>query len=555
MPFGVAAVVAVILSSSSVDAAANRGSIRGLVIDPLGNPLAGAAVLVFADVEGAKPDKAVREATTDSEGKFTATSITPGNYLVKAQADGFSPVEIAAEVKPNRVTVFDSILLRRVTTLNDESLIKADSKYAARRIQAPIFHFDEDVAKTSTPGGDSTPLTDRTPELHASVFTFGQTTTGSGFGQSSFAGANFAISEQIGKDLSVVIGGQAGRGDGAPQSLRAITTANANDRHEVSVALGYGRFTLSRRSPMPRLGEFSISATDTWQVSGPVLVVYGLDFARFAEGASGTSLLPRFGVAVDTGARTKLFAALLPGSSSDTQSRFNLESGEIEFAEPKPAAFRDDEPVMERSYRLQLGGQRILSDKSSLEVMAFLDTVSGHAVGLTAIPFEGPIGASQICAIQSGRSSGVRVVYHRQINKIIDGSIGYAVGEGQRLDERGITDPASLFSNGLFQMVSARVDANFVRTGTKVSTMLRVAPAQAVFAIDPFQGQTTVYDPNLSLSLTQELPSVSFIPGQWAAVIDLRNLLDQQGSISDDRMELIASRYHRLIRVGLSLRF
>jgi hypothetical protein len=59
----------------------------------------------------------------------------------------------------------------------------------------------------------------------------------------------------------------------------------------------------------------------------------------------------------------------------------------------------------------------------------------------------------------------------------------------------------------------------------------------------------------LSFSLTQELPSVSFIPGQWAAVVDLRNLFDQQGSIADDRLELIASRYHRLIRVGLSPRF
>jgi hypothetical protein len=55
--------------------------------------------------------------------------------------------------------------------------------------------------------------------------------------------------------------------------------------------------------------------------------------------------------------------------------------------------------------------------------------------------------------------------------------------------------------------------------------------------------------------LAQELPSVSFIPGQWEAVVDLRNLLDQQASIADDRQELVASRFHRLVRIGLALRF
>jgi len=90
-------------------------------------------------------------------------------------------------------------------------------------------------------------------------------------------------------------------------------------------------------------------------------------------------------------------------------------------------------------------------------------------------------------------------------------------------------------------VVSAKLDANFVSTGTRISTELRLSPGQAIFAIDPFQGQLTTYDPNLSLSISQDLPSVSFLPGQWAAVVDLRNLLDQQASIVDDRQELLAA--------------
>jgi hypothetical protein len=251
-----------------------------------------------------------------------------------------------------------------------------------------------------------------------------------------------------------------------------------------------------------------------------------------------------------------VFAGLVPGSSSDTQSKVNLESGEIEFSDPKPVAVNGARPVIERSYRLEFGAEQILSDKSSIEMMAFLDTVSGHGVGLLAFPNE----ASQADPVlrteeQSGRTRGLRVVYHRHLSKVIDGSVGYAFGEGQQLDRRGITTPGNLFSNALFHVVSAKLDANFVSTGTKVSTVMRVCPGQAMFAIDPFQGQISTYDPNLSVSLTQELPSLGFIPGQWAAVVDLRNLLDQQASVTDERQELVASRFHRLVRIGLALRF
>jgi hypothetical protein len=550
------AVGAISYASAPVQAASARGSIRGIVMDASGSPLIGAAVVVVADADAAKADQVVKRASTDGEGKFTAAGIAPGRYRVKAEAEGFKPVELAADVKPNKVTVFDSIFLRRITALADETSLNSESKFAARRVRGTIFHYDDAKKDPAAPADDTTvALTARSTELHGAVNAFGQSTLSEGAEPSSFAGTNFAVSEQIGRDANLVVSGQLGYGNGAPQSLRALTTAHAGDGHRLSMAMGYGRFTFSRHSAIPKLGQYSVSATDTWQVSGPVLIVYGLEFARFAERGSSPSILPRFGIALDAGTRTRVFAGLLPGSSSDAQSRVNLESGEIEFSEPKPVVVAGGQPVMERSYRLEFGGEQILSDKSSLEVMAFLDTVSGHGVGLLAMPNDSQPEAALRIEDQSGRTRGLRVVYHRHVNKVIDGAVGYSFGEGQQLDRRGITTPANLFSNGLFHVVSAKVDANFVSTGTRVSTVLRLSPGQALFAIDPFQGQINTYDPNLSVSLTQELPSLGFIPGQWAAVVDLRNLLDQQASITDDRQELVASRFHRLIRVGLSLRF
>ncbi len=543
-------------SVPEADASSALGSIRGFIKDAAGNPLVGAAVMVMTESEEA--DKVVKRANTDDEGKFIAAGISPGRYRVKAIADGFKPVELAADVRPNKVTVFDSILLRRVSTLADEAALNPDSKYATRRAKRTVFHLDETKKDSVNATADTTvALTDSSPEMHGVINTFSQTTPGTDGERNSFIGSNFAISEKIAHDATLVVSGQIGYGEGAPQRLEALTTAHAGDRHRLAVALGYARFTFSRKGSLPALGQFSLSATDTWQVSGPVLVVYGLDFARFTEGMSGTSVLPRFEVAVDAGAHTRLFAGITPGSSADAQSRVNLESGEIVLAEPKPVALAPTgEPIMDRSYRLQFGGEQILSEKSSIEMMAFFDTVSGYGVGLLAVPIE--TGSSDPLirnAELKGRSRGVRVVYHHRLNSVVEGAIGYSFGEGQSLDGRGITEPANLFDNRMFHVFSAKIDANFIQTGTRVSTVLRLAPEQAIFAIDPFQGQIATYDPNLNISLTQELPSLGFLPGQWQAVVDLRNLLDQQASVSDERQELIEGRFQRLVRVGVSLRF
>src|SRR5205085_7689098 len=204
--------------------------IRGLILDARGNPLAGAAVLVLA--EDVKPAKVIKKASTDNDGKFVAADIVPGRYRVKAAADGFKPVEIAADVRANQVTVFDEIYLRRVATLSEQTSLNTDSKYAGRAARGVVFHYDEyNPNPAEAKGDDTVALTDRTPEMHGVVNTFAQATAGDGAETLPFFGANFAISEQIGKDANFVLSGQAGVGTGAPQKLQALTTANVGDRH------------------------------------------------------------------------------------------------------------------------------------------------------------------------------------------------------------------------------------------------------------------------------------------------------------------------------------
>jgi hypothetical protein len=64
-------------------------------------------------------------------------------------------------------------------------------------------------------------------------------------------------------------------------------------------------------------------------------------------------------------------------------------------------------------------------------------------------------------------------------------------------------------------------------TGTHVQTVFRFSPQATVFAIDPFAGRLAVYDPSLSVQVTQDLPTFG-LPVRAQAVIDARNLFDFQ---------------------------
>lgn len=510
--------------------AAGSGSIRGSVKDNDGKPLPGAAVIVaVARAEKSAPEKVIRRVNTDAQGKFVASNLLPGRYRIKAEAAGFDPVELAAVVEPNKVTVFDSILLRRTGTLEEEITLNGTPRYAARSARGTIFHVAE-------PESDQSLAVCR--QMDGLIYAFSQ------LGAGPHLSTSFAISQSVGGVADVIVSGQVGD----PQRLQAMTAAESG-QHRLSVAIGYGRLTILRRGASEQLGQFSLSATDSWQISGPVFIVYGLELSRFASADSAMSLLPRLEVGINMGAKARLFGGIMPGTSEDEQSRFKLDSAEIVFPESRPVALRDDRPVADRSYRIQLGGEKVLPDGSRLEVVAFFDEVSGRGLELIAVPL-GQGEPRHHVAEQNGRARGLRLVYRRRLNRFLEGTFGYAIASGEY--EAG---PARPLTGGLLQIASAKIDAYFIRTGTRISTVVRVAPERAYLTIDPFRGRIGSYNPNLSLFLVQELPSVGFLPGQLAAVLDVRNLFDQVASISDEQQELVASRFRRQLRVGLALRF
>jgi hypothetical protein len=107
--------------------------------------------------------------------------------------------------------------------------------------------------------------------------------------------------------------------------------------------------------------------------------------------------------------------------------------------------------------------------------------------------------------------------------------------------------------NGMFQTAAFQIAAGF-STGTQVRTILRFSPEATVFAIDPFAGRLGVYDPSLSIQVTQELPSFG-LPVRAEAILDARNLLDAQTSSENGEVLTFFGNTRRSVRGGISVRF
>jgi hypothetical protein len=121
------------------------------------------------------------------------------------------------------------------------------------------------------------------------------------------------------------------------------------------------------------------------------------------------------------------------------------------------------------------------------------------------------------------------------------------------LSQLGIANPGEIFTNGFFQTGALQLGAVF-DTGTHVRTVLRFSPEATVFAIDPFAGRLGVYDPSLSIQITQDLPNFG-LPVRAEAVLDARNLLDAQSNAENGEVltQLLTGR--RSVRGGISVRF
>ncbi len=585
------------LQVPSADAAkGSLATITGAVLDNKGNPVSGAFISLLKD--GA--DKVVKQTRSDAAGRFS-TRISPGRYGLKAIAAGFNEVVFSSvEVRASQELVYRFNLepIGSGKTLPERRKDREDVKWTLRSAQTrrSIFQAqdgqDLDIQAIlgnppAAPGDETqTDATAANADGADAMETVGETadTTShrriQGVVESNFAGRsygpsypglNFAIAATPSDRIELIFAGQTAAGGNAPERFEATTQVRAGERHRVGMSFGAVRFGAPLWAPSPidnihtnhepdQFGQFSVRAIDEWIVRDGIVIVLGLDYSRFIGAGGARSIDPRFGIQYDVNARTRVKAAYAPGGNEDSiQSVADFEDTQIAFREAgkRPIAFVDGRAVMDRSHRLEFGIERVLDNKSNLEGAAFFDTTLGRGVGLLSTPmtaFSGETGETFISvANQQGQSRGMRLVYTRRLSRMWTASAGYSFGRGQRLSSGDISQPTEIFESGFFQTAAIQLGGDFGH-GTNVRTVLRFSPNATVFAIDPFAGRLAVYDPSLSVQVTQELPSFG-LPLRAEAVIDARNLLDVQPSSENGEILTQLSTGRRSVRGGISLRF
>jgi len=569
-----------VAEASKVPLATITGSVR----DSSGKPLADAVISLIKDGT-TKVSKTIR---TAADGSFTA-KIIPGRYGIHAIAEGFSEVVFdAVEVRASQELIYKFNLERAGSgrTLPERRRDRDDVKWRLRAVQnqRSIFQAQEGadatiaaVVAAEEAANDQT-ISDTTETAPVPASDPEKSTRAQGVVESYFAGGaaeagvtgvNFAVAFPASDRVDLIFAGQTGTALGdhpssAPQRFEVQGLMRASHRHRVTVGAGaatLGRALLPKKNGFgEELGQFSVRAIDEWVVRDGIVIVMGLDYSRFLGAGGAHSLSPRFGVQFDANARTRLKAAYAPGGDEgDVTSVASFEGQQVVFTggNKQPIAFVDGQAVMGRSRRFEVGIERILDNESSLEATAFFDTTTGRGVGLLSLPIAGFSGAAgdrlMNVANQNGAARGVRVVYTRRLNSVWTASAGYSLGRGQRLSSQPINSPADIFENGFFQTAAFQLGASLGR-GTHVRTVFRFSREATVFAIDPFAGRLGVYDPSLSIQVTQDLPNFG-LPLHAEAIIDARNLLDAQPSTENGEILTQISTTRRSVRGGISFRF
>ena len=556
--FSAAALAAPVSGANIAIEKGGLGVIRGVVRDEAGNAIADATVAIFRG----GTSKLLKQVSSARDGSFIA-KILPGTYTVLAVAQGFNPVTLfGVEVAKSAELTYGFRLERAGSgnTLPERRLDRNSSKWRIRAAQSQRSIYqnqqgDETIAENTAPDETEDPTEVSTRRRGQTVIE----TYVAGTSRGNYAGVNFATLVPINKGAEMIFAAQTAKQRNAPLRFETAIKYKPSSNHQLRLTTSAGKLgNLTKNGAEKTLGQVSIQATDEWQFRDGMILVFGFDYSRFVGAGNDSSVSPRLGLQFDVDPKTRLRAAFTNQTEEKSWANaIDLEGERIAFTEP--VAIEDliivsEKPQMNKSRRLEFGVERILSSNSSIDASAFFDTTFGRGVSLSSLAFDDlGEGLSDMVANQQGSARGARVVYTRRIGGILSASAGYAIGNGQQLSPAAISDPSKIFESGFFQSFFGQMAAD-LKTGTSVRTIYRLSPQATVFAIDPFKGRLAIYDPGLSVYVTQHLPTLG-LPFRAEAIVDARNLLDFANGITTDEGSLMLNTQRRMLRGGIQVRF
>ncbi len=545
-------------SSIVIENRSNLAVIKGVIRDSGGKPIADATVAFF-HIGSTKVLKQVQSA---ADGSFLA-KILPGTYSVLAVAEGFNPVTLNSVEVARAAQLNYGFKLEKAgsgRTLPEKRLDRNNPKWAIRSAQTSRSIYQNTETANSTTGNleirEEAPVGEediaKRPTKAVVETYFASHSSG------PFTGVNAAALVPLGEDAEIIVAGQAGFGRNAPQRFETRLKLRPTNRHQLRLNTAFGKLaSLESASGDRTLSQVSVQALDEWNVREGLIVVFGVDYSQFFGVGHDLVISPRLGLQYDIDSKTRFRSAYTTQTEERSWSRaLELEGDTIAFREPvsmQDIFIEDGKAKMNRSSRLEFGVERVLDNNSSIEANVFVDTTFGRGVSMVGMPFLASAELNEFTVNQQGNAQGLRLVYTRRLNGMFSTTAGFSFGSGQRLSEKGLEDTADLFQQGFFQTFFGQVEAD-LKTGTNIKTIVRFSPEATIFAIDPFQGRLAIYDPSLSLLLTQNLPNLG-LPFQAQAMVDARNIFGVQPSVQGENGTLRFNGQQRMIRGGILVRF
>ncbi len=531
--------------------------IKGVVLSENGKPIGDATVAVFRSGTAIL----LKQVQSAADGSFLAR-INPGRYTVLAVAQGFNPATVAdVEVLRSAQLTYGFKLERSGSgnTLPEKRVDRNNPKWARRAasISRSIYQNSEGDVPVAIGEGESAPAEDAAKrESRTAAETYFSSSE-----EGNFVGLNFATLLPVTDSTELVLAAQTGSGASAPQRFEAQAKIRPNDDHQLRLTASIGKLgKLARDRDLDAdiLNQLSLQATDEWKIREGIILVYGFDYARFFGAGSDFSISPRLGFQYDINPKTRIRTAFTTQTEDKNWSRaIALEDAQVIFREPvsiEEVLIENGKPVMNRSSRFELGFQRVLDNKSSIDANLFIDATFSRGVGVASSPLgNATYGFEEFTGNQRGETQGISLVYNRRLTGRISTSAGYSFGRGQRLSLNGLNRASELFETSAFQTFFGQVDADF-KTGTNIKTVFRLSPDATIFAIDPFQGRLAIYDPSMSILVTQTLPTLG-LPIRAEAIVDARNIFDFHTGIASEEGTLRLTGQGPTLRGGILVRF
>ncbi len=554
-------VAAVSTLNVTIENRGDLGIIRGIVRDEGKNPIADATVAIFR----LGTSTLLKQVHSAANGNFIVR-IMPGTYTVLAVAQGFNP-QTLSDVEVNRAAdLVYGFRLERAGSGNTLPEKRADRnsvkwRYRNAQMQRSIYQDHEGKAPisetTATAQDQQEDSESATPNKRSQAVV---ETYFASSGRGNYAGVNFASMMPVGSTTEIIIAGQLGKGQNAPLRLETDVNFRPNDSHQIRVGSSFGKLGMITNTAVSKpLGQLSLQAIDEWKFRDGIILVIGMDYSTFTGASSDFSLSPRLGFQFDVNSKTRVRAAVAAQTEEKSWAHaVEFEDSVVNFTEPvaiDDLVVRGNKPRMNKSSRMEFGVERVLDNRSSIEANAFFDSTLGHGVGLSSMSFDtlGIGSLSDFVGDQQGNSQGLRVVYSRRLSGPLSVSAGYSFGNGQKLSGKAISNPSEVFETSFFQSFFGQIAAD-LKTGTSIKTVFRLSPRATVFAIDPFKGRLAIYDPGLSVYVTQSLPTMG-LPIRAQAIVDGRNLFDFQGGLRNEDGNLRITGQGRMLRGGILVRF